>query len=524
MTDRTARRLRLIRLAPLVLLGAAPVLAGPSMGRPQAGFAGGAAQAVRPAEPGAPVAENAPALDLAEAASRPPLAVGEAVTLDLAPGQSAYFRLPEGAGDLTAQTRRLAPGTDTVMALVDALGRVLAEDDDGGEESLASRIEVAADQAGPLFLRVRLLERAAGRFELVLQAAPPPDPAAPARTLADAVLRPELRIGEPVSVELRGRQEAYFRLPPGGQDLLVVTRRLLGGTDTLLTLLDANGREIAEDDDGGEEQLASRLEVPGGQRRPLFVRARVLGGGGSFELLAMPDAAPTGPAFPTSLREAAVAPALEVGQTVPLRLRRGQMAFFRLPDGDIAVLTRNLRRGADTVLALLDEAGTEIAEDDDGGGGLASRIEVQAAETRPLYIRAGLLGDAGGEFDLVVEADAAEVAGFPTSLAEAAAAPALEAGVTVPIRLRRGQSAFFRLPPGEHVALTRALRDGTDTVLELLDSEGRVLAEDDDGGEENLASRLVIEGFGKASLFLRAGVLGEGAGAFELILLPPRRR
>ncbi|MBR0671923.1 hypothetical protein [Neoroseomonas soli] len=524
MTERPARLRRFARLAPVLLLGAAPMLSGPAPAGPLRGAATDAPLAVQRAQFGTPAAEATPALDLAEAASRPPLAVGDVLALRLAPGETAYIRLPEGAGDLVAQTRRLARGTDTVMALVDSQGRVLAEDDDGGEESLASRIEVAADQAGPLFLRVRLLERTAGRFELALQAAPPSDSSVSARTLTEAVSRPELRVGEPVAVELRGRQEAYFRLPPGLQDLVVVTRRLSSGTDTLLTLLDANGREIVEDDDGGEEQLASRLEVPAGQRRPLYVRARVLGVAGAFELVALPDTAPATPAFPTSLREATAAPALELGQSVPLRLRRGQTAFFRLPEGDIAVLTRNLRRGADTVLALLDQAGTEIAEDDDGGGGLASRIEVPASEARPLYIRAGLLGDATGEFELVVEADAPLAVTFPTSLADAASAAPLQPGVAVPIRLRRGQSAFFLLPPGEHVALTRMLRDGTDTVLELLDAEGRMLADDDDGGEENLASRLVIEGVRKGDVFLRAGVLGDGAGAFELILLPPGGR
>ncbi|MBR0680303.1 hypothetical protein GXW74_07380 [Roseomonas eburnea] len=515
MTHTSSRR------APLVMFAAAAaLLAGPALAQRPPGMP----QRAVPVQLGVSAGEASPGRDLSEAAVLPPLPVGAAVSLRLSRGESAYFRLPDGAGELVAQTRRLARDTDTVMTLLDAQGRTLAEDDDGGEENLASRIEIGADQGGPLFLRVRLLEQGAGRFELVLQPAPPRDPAGPPATLTEAAGRPELRVGEPVAIELRGRQEAYFRLPPGGQDLVLLTRGLARGTDTTLALLDANGREIVEDDDGGEEQLASRVEVPGGQRRPLYVRARTISGGGSFELVALPDTSPPAPPFPASLREAATAPALESGQPVALRLRRGQAAFFRLPEGDIAVLTRNLRRGSDTVLALLDEGGNEIAEDDDGGGDLASRIEVPASEVRPLYVRAGLLGDASGEFELVVEHDAPTGGTFPTSLHEAAAAAALQPGVVVPIRLRRGQSAFFLLPPGEHVVLTRALRDGTDTVLELLDAGGAMLAEDDDGGEEGLASRLVVPGSRKGDVFVRAGVLGDGAGAFEVILLPPGGR
>ena len=179
-----------------------------------------------------------------------------------------------------------------------------------------------------------------------------------------------------------------------------------------------------------------------------------------------------------------------------------------------------LRRGTDTVLTLLDANGEELTEDDDGGGGLASRIEVAAAESRPVFVRARILGDGAGEFDLSVEADVPEQITFPTSLQSAANAPMLQPGVAVPIRLRRGQSAYFLLPQGAGVLATRELRDGTDTVLEILDANGEVLAEDDDGGE-GLASRLPIEAVRKGDIFVRAGVLGNGSGAFELVLLPP---
>lgn len=462
-----------------------------------------------------------PALELADALTQPAMTVGATTSIELSPGQSVFIRLPEGAGDLVAETRNLAGDADTVMALLDSQGRVLDEDDDGGDESLSSRIEIGADQRGPLFLRLGLLEGGGGHFDLTLVQAPPADPKAPARTLAEAAGRAPLVVGEPLHVTLRGRQEAYFRVPANAPDLLAITRGLASGTDTVLTLVDANGREIGNDDDGGEEELASRLEVPGALRRPLFLRAGTLGGG-SFDLMLQPDTTPPGPSFPRSFREAMAAPELAVGQTVPLRLRRGQTAVFRLPEGDIAVFTRNLRRSADTVLTLLDAQGQEVSEDDDGGGGLASRLEVAAGDARPAFVRARVIGDGAGEFDVVVEADTAGPPTFPTSLQAAQDAPVLQPGVVTPIRLRRGQSAYFMLPPGAHVAVTSELRDGTDTILELLDASGQVLAEDDDGGG-GLASRLAIDGLRKGSLFLHAGVLGDTSGAFELTLLPPGR-
>lgn len=458
------------------------------------------------------------AYDISEATAQAPLSPGKPVAVQLGRGEVAYFRLPEGAGDLTAFTRRLEGDTDTVLTLVDARGRVLDEDDDGGD-GFASRIEIGAEQTGPLFLRASLLNRNGGRFELVLEMTPPAAAGA-ARSLVEAVTRPAIEVGQPVQLQLRGRQEAWFRLPATRQDLLVLTQRLEGGTDTVLALVDANGRDIIEDDDGGtHEHLASRIEVPAGQRQPAFIRARSIGGAGRFELIVTPDTTPAGPAFPGSLRGAASAPPLEVGRPVPLTLRRGQAAYFRLPDGDIAVLTRNLGNGTDTVLTLLDANGEELAEDDDGGGGLASRLEVAGSDARPLFVRATLLGGLSGTFELVVESEAG-VPPVPLSIEEARGAPALERNVGVPVRLRRGQSAFFLVPPGAQMLLTRNLREGTDTVLELLDENGRVLAEDDDGGG-GLASRLVAPPDRKGVLFVRAGTFGDTGGAFELVLLPP---
>src|SRR5690606_31124468 len=122
---------------------------------------------------------------------------------------------------------------------------------------------------------------------------------------------------------------------------------------------------------------------------------------------------------------------------------RGQSAWFRLPEGNLVALTRNLRRGTDTMLALYDANGRQVAEDDDGGGGLASRIEIGAGEARPAFLRAAIFGGAAGEFDLALEADAPAAATWPTSLEAAMAAPPLQPGQAVQLNLRRGQSAFF---------------------------------------------------------------------------------
>ena len=68
-------------------------------------------------------------------------------------------------------------------------------------------------------------------------------------------------------------------------------------------------------------------------------------------------------------------------------------------------ITQNLRGSTDTVLALLDAQGQVLAEDDDGGGGLASRLNIpQSGKGGPSYLRASILGGGAGAFELVVQA------------------------------------------------------------------------------------------------------------------------
>lgn len=460
--------------------------------------------------------------NITTAAQAPPLALDQAQPLRLRRGQQAFWRLPDG--NLIAQTRALSQGTDTVLTVLDAGGRELVSDDDGGEEPLASLVEVDAAQR-PLFLRASILGGGAGRFEVVLSAVPPAPPATFPTTLTAAATTAPITIGQAVPITLGRRQQAYFRIPEDARDLVAMTRALSDGADTVLALLDANGTEIATDDDGGEQSLSSALDVPSAQRRPAYLRAGLLGtAGGSFELILDVEPPRTGPAYPTNIIEAAQAPAITLGTPVPLRLRRNQQAFFRLPDGDLVALTRALGNNTDTMLAVVDASGTVIAEDDDGGGGLASRIEIAASEARPLFLRAGLLAGSGGDgsFELVVEVNKVEPsAPFGASVANAVP---VQLGQTLSLRLRQGEEAFFRLPEGSLVAITQNLRGSTDTVLALVDAQGQVLAEDDDGGG-GLASRLNIPHSGKGGpSYLRASILGGGAGAFELVVQAAGRR
>ncbi|WP_376094170.1 hypothetical protein ACE7GA_00615 [Roseomonas sp. CCTCC AB2023176] len=351
----------------------------------------------------------------------------------------------------------------------------------------------------------------------------PPPPAPPGLALrpADAANLPPLAPDQPVRVQLRRGQAAFFRVSPeAGEAYVVTTRRLERNTDTLLRALDAGGETVAEDDDGGEEALASRLEVQPGDGVAL-IRAGTLGdAGGAFELVLARDTPRATPDYATTPEAAANRPPLVVGEAVPLRLRGGQFAYFRLPEDrtDLSALTRNLARNTDTVLALIGKNGEVLAEDDDGGGSLASMLALGEAPNA-LLLRAGILGNSTGEFELVLVREGPRAPpDFPTSLDAARARGPLAVGTNLTIRLERRQQAFFALPQGQDlVALTRNLRENADTVLALLDAGGQVILEDDDGGE-GLASRVATSDAPRSAAFLRASVLGDSGGTFDLAI------
>ncbi|HEY8614061.1 MAG TPA: hypothetical protein VIL69_22600, partial [Roseomonas sp.] len=271
--------------------------------------AGGAA---RPAQPPAP----AFALSAADAARTPPLQPDRPVAVTLRRGQQAFFRVAPEAGEAWAVvTRRLARNTDTVLAALGESGAVVAEDDDGGDENLASRLEIQPGD-GARLIRAGTLENTGGRFELVLtreQAQPPPDFAT---TQAEAASRPALAPGQPVRVRLRRNQQAFFALPQDRTDMIAVTRDLSRDTDTVLALLDASGRVLAENDDGGQN-LASVLSVAQGADGPLTLRAGLVGSGpGSFEVVLEREAPSAPPNYPTSTAEARARGPLAPGETV----------------------------------------------------------------------------------------------------------------------------------------------------------------------------------------------------------------
>ena len=273
------------------------------------------------------------------------------VSVACAPGLATRFRL-SGGGDAARHS---------LLVVGEGRPAMLAE-------GMATRNLLVGEAgcAGERLVRIRAAEGA----ELRVTQEPPPRAAAFATSFEDRARATPLQPGQPVSVRLGRDEAAVFPLTlDPARRYAIRTRNLAPEVDTVLSLLDRNGQALREDDDAGEEPNASviwtqLLDAP----ETVALRATTFGGsGGAFEILVEDVGA-----------AAAVLP-LRLGEPLATRLDGNESATFALTlraGQRYRITTSGLADGVDTLLTLLAPDRALLGEDDDGGGNLASRLEV----------------------------------------------------------------------------------------------------------------------------------------------------
>ena len=181
-----------------------------------------------------------------------------------------------------------------------------------------------------------------------------------------------------------------------------------------------------------------------------------------------------------------------VDQLALLPQDRIQVSLFSLSVPADVRLEASPQMGGDTEIELRDAAGNMIAVDDDGGGGLASRIEMPLGAGTYCLVTRGLGGSAVSADVRIglaahvplTDVPAAAYSGAPEPCTASTPATALDTGTladgfvaTAPIA---GNPYYrFVLDAPESITLTAENVDA-DPVLMLYDSTGQLLAENDD--------------------------------------------
>lgn len=159
--------------------------------------------------------------------------------------------------------------------------------------------------------------------------------------------------------------------------------------------------------------------------------------------------------------------------------------------------------------------GELIAEDDDSGGDLNSRVRIRGVEARQVVIAVdGFNADwveegesYGGSFDLKLSTSA-----YVPVVARAISYGARETG-----QMQGEPHKFtFNASAGQMIEVALlAGEDGLDPYLQLEDAEGQLLAEDDDGGQDlNSLLSYIFDADGTYTII--ASGLGESSGDYTL--------
>jgi hypothetical protein len=179
------------------------------------------------------------------------LRTGSWVSEKIREGEEQWFsvRAP-GSGYIIVET---AGDLDTCLDAYDAARNKIGEDDDGGDDYNA-RLEIYAEAGKTYLFKLNCFEedesgvyRIRASFETI-----PPD----TDRNTDRSRALTLKLGEPNQVYLRSQSESrWFRYDiPRPETLFTVQTR--GNLDTVLSLYDAGGNHIEEDDDSGEGENA----------------------------------------------------------------------------------------------------------------------------------------------------------------------------------------------------------------------------------------------------------------------------
>jgi hypothetical protein len=161
----------------------------------------------------------------------------------------ASFNLQLEAGQIVTLTTSSTANLDTVLTLNGPGGRQVAQNDDQQQGILTSQIVYAARTSGSHTAVVTGYNGALGAFELNVSRGLDVGLSDAARTLRE----------ETVSLDRR-RREVRFSVELSADEVLVAsTFALTPNLDTLLTLVDANGQNLAQSDDRDDGTLNSQI-------------------------------------------------------------------------------------------------------------------------------------------------------------------------------------------------------------------------------------------------------------------------
>lgn len=293
--------------------------------------------------------------------------------------------------------------------------------------------------------------------------------------------------------------------------------------DAYLRLVNAAGVEVATDDDGGDG-LNSRIKYTPNEDQTFKIYVTTFAGGTGNYILKVEGPDGKGGAVTGGEVVLSIAGKIQAADNRdPVRQQPGKVHEVKLKKGTSYQLDL-MSDSFDAYMRLEDEAGREIAKDDDGGDRLNSRIKITAEKDGAYKIFATTFNGGEGDYTLSVRAVGAAnvVAGAVELPAPAAGKPAQHVGQLQmndpadPVRQRPAKLYTVELKAGKTYVID-LMSAQFDCFLRLETADGKQLAQDDDGGE-GLNSRIRFQCTTDGRYRLYAAALGVGQGQFNIVV------
>lgn len=424
-----------------------------------------------------------------DASTRNRVNVGRAVNGQLEyEGDVDWYRLSARTGNrysVTLNGSGDTPVGDPYLRVIDGEGNDIAVNDDA--DGLNSALQFTVPNNGNVFIEARAYADAyTGGYTLNVTSERAPDDG----LAANRNTRGRITLGQDVngSLETEGDQDWYRLRLEEGQTYRFALRGE-GDTpvgDPLLRVHNAQGEEIAVDDDGGGN-LNSYLEFSAPSTGTYFLSAQAFADAytGNYTLSARAGDIPGDTSTDASLSSAGD---YREGNLSPA----GDRDWYRieLEQGEGVRIGLNTVEGAadalgDPYLVIYDANGSELMRDDDGGEGLNAWAEFVAPSAGAYFIEARGFGeDASGRYGLMLlagevgdSADGAEYIqpGFEGRVSNIGAAGDVDWFV---LEATEGRTYRYYVDGWD---------DGSgnmlaDPLLTLYNQQGQEIARDDDGG------------------------------------------
>jgi hypothetical protein len=201
---------------------------------------------------------------------------------------------------------------------------------------------------------------------------------------------------------------------------------------------------------------------------------------------------------------------LSVGSWVPAHLYAGEEYWYSVRPTGTGFLTVETTGSVDTYLEAYDASRKLIDEDDDGGDGSNAKLDLYVESDRTyLFMLRGYDEDETGPYSIRA---LFEVTPADEGNTQRSKAVPLKHDDSIPVLFRSSsESRWYKYDLSHQNNLLTIWTIGSaDTCLKLYDTQGNLVAEDDDSGEDGNA--MLSERLGSGTYYIEVTLYSSGTG------------